>query len=77
MAHETKPDKPQWQVPPELAPYARYTDQPTRAEELHNSPATFFNNLPVAVMRAEVQAQWGLLARLHAAGMLKEPEATA
>lgn len=62
-----------WSPPPELLPYARYTRYPDRPRELYNTTANAFNNLPKFVMKVETQAQWELLKRLHAAGLLKEP----
>lgn len=67
-------EREKWTVPPELAEYATYTNYPGRAEELMNSPATFKNNILVAAMACETDAQWNLLARLHKAGLLRRPE---
>lgn len=61
-----------WVQPPELAPYDKYTNYPKRAEELVNSTASVFNNHVVATMRAEMHAQYALLARLRDAGLLRE-----
>jgi hypothetical protein len=66
----------QWTVPPELAAFDQFTNYPARAEELINSPESVFANAVKAVMRAEVSAQWALLARLYQAGLLKIPSRT-
>ena len=67
-------DKPKWTVPPELAAYGTYTNYPGRAEELINSDATFKNNIIVAAMAVEMDAQYRLLARLREAGLLLHPD---
>ncbi len=61
-----------WEIPPELVPYVRYTNYPTRAERLINSLARWDTHPAEAAMRAEARAQFTLLARLHEAGLLKE-----
>jgi hypothetical protein len=63
-----------WKVPPELAAYGTYTDEPGRAEELVNSPATFKNNVILAAMACVADAQWRLLARLRKANLLLHPD---
>jgi hypothetical protein len=68
-----KKAKEPWVPPADLAPYDGYTNYPGRAEELMNHPASFFVNAVVATMRAETDAQYALLARLHAAGLLRLP----
>lgn len=67
-------DKKKWTVPPELAAYGTYTNHPGRAEELINSDATFKNNIIVAGMAVEMDAQYRLLARLRKAGLLLHPD---
>lgn len=59
-----------WTVPPELAPYEKFTNYPGRAEELINSEATSHSNIILAAMACEAEAQWDLLARLRKAGLL-------
>lgn len=69
--------KKKWELPPDLAVYDQYTNHPKRAEELINHPATAFNNVVVALMRAEMHAQYALLARLQKAGLLRLPQEAA
>ncbi|MEV6400928.1 hypothetical protein AB0M39_40155 [Streptomyces sp. NPDC051907] len=69
MTNETKPA---WTVPPDLAQYTPFTIYGDRAEELHNSPATPFNNTPAFAMSCETQAEWRLLARLRREGLLRD-----
>lgn len=64
--------RPEWSVPPHLKPYLEYTNYPDRTEELHNADTSPFVNAPLHVMHVETTAQMDLLARLHAAGLLKE-----
>lgn len=65
-----------WTVPPELEQYDKLTSHPGRAEELINNPVSMFANHVVGVMRAEVSAQYWLLAQLHKAGLLRAPGRT-
>lgn len=64
-------DEEKWTVPPDLAQYDQYTNHPGRAEELVNNPVSMFANHVVGIMRAEVAAQYRLLAQLHKAGLLR------
>lgn len=63
-----------WVKPPHLEPYDKYTVHPGRAEEMINHSASVFSNPVAAVMRAELRAQYDLLERLSAAGLLRYPE---
>lgn len=64
-------EKPTWEPPQHLLPYAPHTSYPDRAAELFNSDATPFNNTPLFVMHVETRAQWEILERLHASGQLR------
>lgn len=70
-AARPEPEKEPYRFPPELEPYRPLLAFPGREEELMNSPATPFNNWPVYAMHCIMDGQLSLLARLHAAGLLR------
>lgn len=69
--------KEKWVPPSELVKYDKYTSFPGRAEELLNNEVSVFANAVVAMMRAEVGAQYALLGALRRAGLLADTEMTA
>lgn len=66
-----------WKRPEGTEQYDHLVDYPGRAEELANDSASVFSNAVVALMRAEVTAQYKLLAVLRREGLLLEPDAPA